>query len=380
MPYEAQIAQLARCAGRNHGTLAEVVFRRGNKDFTLIFSDGTEVSPANPQSLEREYSTFAGYREIAEQLGGTHPYSLLAFGYQGTGSECFAAFLRAAGFDVSVSDIENVSPPVRLRRNGSWVDGIGSEGSFEPTAKEVSGPLMPAGARRAAAHDPAPRRDPTQNVRKPHIEEPHIEESIGDGPDADSAMAAARDRVPSFAVNVKPAKIVAHGETGTVRIRATSEEQARERFLAPIPRATLLRLECELPPRSGRLGLGKRDGIWIAYWSRPFRAVICYALPTKVAEDPPGNTAVPSLHAAAPRHYRDGEMVSCGLCGKSVEVKYQEGREIVIADPQTLQSVALKCQDCDAIVCYSCAVGPSGMGLPVCPSCKSKGGPYFFTR
>jgi hypothetical protein len=131
MSYEAQAAELARSAVRNHGQLTEVVFISANKDSVLVFADGTVISLANDQSLEREYGSNRGYAEIAQQLGGTHPYSLLAFGYQGTGPQCFAAFLKTAGFDVGVSDIENVAPPLRLRADGSRVRGTMRDGSVE---------------------------------------------------------------------------------------------------------------------------------------------------------------------------------------------------------------------------------------------------------
>jgi len=132
MPYEAQTAQLAKCTMRHHGNLKEVVFLSGNKDYLLVFADHTVLAPATDGSLEREYGTHAGYGEIAQQLGGTHPYSLLAFGYQGTGPTCFAAFLKTAGFNASVSDVENISPPLRLSADGSRVSGtIGDNGPVE---------------------------------------------------------------------------------------------------------------------------------------------------------------------------------------------------------------------------------------------------------
>jgi hypothetical protein len=132
MPYEEHVAQLARCAVRHHGDLNEVVFLGGNKDCLLVFADGTVIAPANDGSLKHEYQTYDGYGEIAQQLGGTHPYSLLAFGYQGTGSNCFAAFLDTAGFDTSVGDIESISPPVRLRAaGGSGTAGDGGSVEWE---------------------------------------------------------------------------------------------------------------------------------------------------------------------------------------------------------------------------------------------------------
>ena len=123
MPYETQTAELARVAVRNHGELKEVVFLSGNKDYSLVFADGTVLTPSNDDSLKHEYSAYAGYAEIAQQLGGTHPYSLLAFGYQGTGPGCFANFLKTSGFDVTEDVIVGIEPPIRLHRDGSLSSG-----------------------------------------------------------------------------------------------------------------------------------------------------------------------------------------------------------------------------------------------------------------
>jgi len=75
--------------------------------------------------------------------------------------------------------------------------------------------------------------------------------------------------------------------------------------------------------------------------------------------------------------YREGQMVSCEKCGKQVRVQFQKKGTIAIADPQALQTTALRCQDCGFITCYSCASASVQLML-VCPSCKGLGGPSFF--
>lgn len=152
MPYGTQMTELARCAVANHGELKEVVFLGGNKDYNLVFADGTVLTPSDDESLKREYSSYAGYGEIAQQLGGTHPYSLLAFGYQGTGPGCFATFLRTAGFDVTEKDIVDVSPPARLHRDASVASGPAAE---ETPAVEAPAPAEDAAAPEAPAAVPA---------------------------------------------------------------------------------------------------------------------------------------------------------------------------------------------------------------------------------
>jgi hypothetical protein len=164
MPYERESAELARCAIQQHGDLKEVVFLSGNKDYELVFADGTVLHPSDDASLRREYSTCASYAAIAGQLGGTHPYSLLAFGYQGTGPGCFATFLKTAGFPVSESDIVDVSPPLRLRADGSRVSGREGDGRIEwddqgeaPTAPE---PAASTTEPNATAEPAAPAEPP----------------------------------------------------------------------------------------------------------------------------------------------------------------------------------------------------------------------------
>lgn len=76
--------------------------------------------------------------------------------------------------------------------------------------------------------------------------------------------------------------------------------------------------------------------------------------------------------------YRDGDKVNCGKCGKALEVRYEtQGNKFAVADPKVIENWAMRCQGCGFICCTSCAVG-SSEGIPVCPSCKAKGGPYFF--
>ncbi len=146
MAYEAQSAEMARCAVRNHGELKEVEFLSGNKDYVLVFADGTRLRPYAGESLQHEYSTYAGYAEIAQALGGTHPYSLLAFGYQGTGPGCFTTFLKTAGFDVTEKVMVDISPGVRLRRDGTILSGDEQAAEPEEPAAVAEPEAEPAAA------------------------------------------------------------------------------------------------------------------------------------------------------------------------------------------------------------------------------------------
>ncbi len=120
MPYESQMVELAKGAIAAHGQLNEVVFLEGNDDSLLVFSDGTVLPRLHKQhgfDIQGESYAFP----VAAELGGTDPFSLLAFGYSGTGPTCYSAFLSAAGF--KSTNVEDITPPQRLRRDGSRVSG-----------------------------------------------------------------------------------------------------------------------------------------------------------------------------------------------------------------------------------------------------------------
>ena len=77
--------------------------------------------------------------------------------------------------------------------------------------------------------------------------------------------------------------------------------------------------------------------------------------------------------------YRGGDVVKCGVCGKSLRVKYFDPGKIALATADALRGVALRCQSCGFIVCDPCSMPPGGIGQPICPRCKAqRGGPYFF--
>lgn len=77
--------------------------------------------------------------------------------------------------------------------------------------------------------------------------------------------------------------------------------------------------------------------------------------------------------------FRDGDSVNCEKCGKSVTVKLASS-DISVGTPETLRTMAFKCQDCGYVACGSCVFPATDLTLPTCPSCKSEGGPYFFKR
>lgn len=129
MAYDAQMIALARGALKLHGNLQEVLFLKNdnilNKDSILVFSDGTALPVAyrfRGYDIRREKYAFA----VAAQLGGTDPFSLLTFGYSWTGPECYAVFLKTAGF--ADPDVREVKAPLRLTRDGRRIPGVMRKG------------------------------------------------------------------------------------------------------------------------------------------------------------------------------------------------------------------------------------------------------------
>lgn len=80
--------------------------------------------------------------------------------------------------------------------------------------------------------------------------------------------------------------------------------------------------------------------------------------------------------------YNDGDIIECEKCRRKVKVKIvdKSKKQVAIVDPNEIQQLALRCQSCNFITCFSCATGNSNEGIPVCPSCGKKGAPYFFTH
>jgi hypothetical protein len=128
MPYEQEIEQLAKGALAAHGQLREVVFLEANKDSMLVFADET-VIPVLHQQHGYDIRGEAYAMELARKHSGTDYFSLLAFGYSGTGPSCYAVFLRTAGFQAT--NVENVSAPLRLKADGRTVQGAERGGSIE---------------------------------------------------------------------------------------------------------------------------------------------------------------------------------------------------------------------------------------------------------
>ncbi|MBN1202165.1 MAG: hypothetical protein JXJ20_09945 [Anaerolineae bacterium] len=85
---------------RTHGKLREVMFLAGpfHSKSLLVFEDGTTV-----------------------RVGWNTEFSMLTFGYRGTGATAFSAFL--ASVDFPLKDVTNVKPPLIVKSDDGRVRG-----------------------------------------------------------------------------------------------------------------------------------------------------------------------------------------------------------------------------------------------------------------
>ena len=119
MVYESQMEELAKGAISLHGKMREVVLLDENESL-LVFSDGKVLSVESLKAgfnIRRESYAL----QVAAQLGGTNPFSLLTFGYSGTGPKCYSTFLSVAGF--KSTNVEDIDPPLKLKEDGTRVRG-----------------------------------------------------------------------------------------------------------------------------------------------------------------------------------------------------------------------------------------------------------------
>lgn len=124
MVYEAEMSGIARRAQSRWGPLREVIFIEANKNSLLVFAQGVIR---------------------ADQLPET---DMLAFGYSGTGSHCYATFLSELGF--RHTNVENVDAPAKLTKDGTWIYGKKHRAQWNA---EVTG-VTPDEARRSIPQPP----------------------------------------------------------------------------------------------------------------------------------------------------------------------------------------------------------------------------------
>jgi hypothetical protein len=327
MAYEAQMIALAKGAMKLHGNLQAVLFlKNDNKDSMLIFSDGTALPVAyrfHGYDIRSEGYAFP----VAAQIGGTDPFSLLTFGYSGTGPECYATFLNAAGF--VNANVKDVRAPLRLTVDGKRIGGARLQAKW---TAEIS----------AKSLDEARKKiEPPRSADSCIL----LEEVLCDGTAAtlvvtvDTASASdaertARARVP-VASEILGIEVSDKKTSQSEKIKAFSEtdavEQAKKLITALAPSCkTLAGVSCTQKARKGFFGIGKTAGKWEAKYDLSQKEVtIRYAAPLRIKV-----------------HYGPKKLL-CNKCG-SVMSTTSEGVFVVGANSSAKAPVLkLRCEKCD---------------------------------
>lgn len=95
----------------------------------------------------------------------------------------------------------------------------------------------------------------------------------------DEALASARTRVPNGACEVGQAVLREPCRSGSLRIEAYAEKDVTEACRANAPAgASVVATKCEVVPKKGFLGIGRKKGVWTVSWSTQALAEVSVAL------------------------------------------------------------------------------------------------------
>jgi hypothetical protein len=303
MAYEAEMREIARRARSRWGALREVIFVTPNKNSLLVFSK--VVIPA-------------------QRLPET---DMLAFGYYGTGSECYATFLAEFGF--SQTSVDKVSTPSKLTADGKWTRG---QRKFAQWTVQVEGQTLDEARGKLQPIDPRT----TCMIREEILcdgSQAALTEVVQATNDADAVAILRKDRIPPGSTVVS-STVQEKTTESTEEILAETEQQASNLAQGRIksgeaPYTALVEVSCLREPRKGFVGLGKRPGTFLAKYSTANREVhlvysplarvrVTYG-PTKLTCNQCGRvmvTTTEGVHHASSRPSSDSEILKlrCDAC------------------------------------------------------------------
>lgn len=327
MPYESQMSDLAEGAIALHGELVEVLFlKNNNKDSVLVFSDGAVV-PIDYHYHGYDIRQEAYAFRVAAQLGGTDPFSLLTFGYSGTGPKCYAAFLETAGFlDTNVADI---NAPLKLMAEGTRINGTNRQAKW---TQEITGKSID---------------EARQKIEQPKFPDACIlfEEVVSAGAietktitvdtaSREEAERTAKKQIPNSS-EILDLNVVDKQATHVEKINAFTETEASERAKNLITFTessykSLAGITCVRKANNGFLGIGKKPGIWEARYNLAQKEVT-------IRYQPP----------VAIRVHYGSKKLKCNQCG-NVMTTTTDGISYVGAGPSVESAVLkLRCEKCD---------------------------------
>ncbi len=327
MPYESQMSNLAKGAINLHGELIEVLFlKNNNKDSVLVFSDGAVV-PVEYRYHGYDIRQEAYAFRVAAQLGGTDPFSLLTFGYSGTGPQCYAAFLDTAGFlDTNVVDIK---APLKLKADGTRINGTNRQAKWkqEITAKSID--------------------EARQKIEEQKFPDACIlfEEVVSDGAvttktvtvdtsSREEAERTAKRQVPDSS-EILDIQTVDKQTFHVEKIEALNEAEASAKAQNRITFTessfkSLAGITCVQEAHKGFLGIGKKPGIWEARYNLSQKEVT-------IRFRPPATIRI---------HF-GSKKLKCNQCG-NVMTTTTDGISYVGAGPSVESALLkLRCEKCD---------------------------------
>lgn len=228
MAYEAEVYEMARRARSDNGVLQEVIFLERDKDSLLVFERG---------------------------LIRTDRRSILAFGYSGTGPDCYATFLAEFGF--RETNVDHVHPPAKLTAAGTWTRGKRHPAQWEVevegrTVEEVRSELRKV----ACVFREDVLADGSQT---------EIRDVVQAGTD-DEALRTVRCRIPPgstvVASNVQIRETTAEAKKVIVAATLADASALAQTEIKPgeAPYKSLVGVRCIAQPRKGFLGMGEGWG------------------------------------------------------------------------------------------------------------------------
>lgn len=188
-------------------------------------------------------------------------------------------FLDAAGFDVSLDEIEEMKPPITLVAGKPYIteEALIIKASTVEEAKKKVNKIVPPDAKVIAIDV---MQDGTPQTKE------------GEGFSKENALENAKRLLPKDA-EIKSPYLAKHGDERIskkdsiygekLQIEAFSEEEAIDEAISKLPKgASIPEVICTKSMSKGFLGLGKKPGVYEIIWLLPWY-IVPWKFPTKVA-------------------------------------------------------------------------------------------------
>ena len=242
-------------------------------------------------------------------------------GYKGTGPGYTKKFLDAAGFDVSLAEIEEMKPPITLVAGKPYIpeETLIIKASTVEEAKKKVNKTVPSDAKVIAIdvmQDGTPQTKEGEGFSKENALEnakrllpkeaeiiqekvtqegktgAHFIDEFVQAYSEQEALKIAKKKLPVIA-EIKLPYLAKRGDERIskkdsiqgekLQIEAFSEEEAFDEAISKLPKgAAVPEVICKKSMSKGFLGLGRKPGVYEIIWQLPWY-IVCWKFPTKVA-------------------------------------------------------------------------------------------------